>query len=203
MFNYHSAMHLYNYGARIYRRIWRILFGSNFKRLGSKSSMISPLRIAGAEYIEIGDHVVIHYKGWLTAEKRDDHTPRLIIEDRTTIGHFSIISCVRDVHIGKNVLIADRVYISDNLHRHENITLPIMDQPVIFKNSVGIGDDSWIGANVSIIGARIGKHCVIGANSVVTKDIPDYCVAAGAPAKIIKRYDFKTNEWQSVDERGE
>ena len=172
--------------------------GSRFKRFG-KSSIISPLKIGGAEYIEIGDNVTIHYKGWLTAEKRDDCTPRLIIEDRTTIGHFSTISCVREVHIGKNVLMADRVYISDNLHGYEDITLPVMDQPTIFKNSVYIGDDSWIGEDVSIIGAKIGKHCVIGANSVVAKDIPDYCVAVGAPARVIKRYNFETNKWQRVD----
>ncbi len=196
MFNYHFAAQLYTYVGRIYRRMWRMLFRSTFKNFGSKSSIISPLRIAGAEYIEIGDNVTIHYKGWLTAEKRDDFTPKLVIDDCTTIGHFSIISCIRDVHIGKNVLIADRVYIADNLHDHENIALPIMDHPVIFKNRVRIGDDCWIGVNVSIIGARIGRHCVVGANSVVTKDVPDYCVVAGAPAKIVKRYNFQTNKWQ-------
>jgi len=59
-----------------------------------------------------------------------------------------------------------------------------------------IGEGSWIGTKVSIIGSvRIGKHCVIGANSVVTKDIPDFSVAVGAPAKVIKRYDFERKEW--------
>ena len=59
-----------------------------------------------------------------------------------------------------------------------------------------IGDGSWLGTHVVIAGnVKIGKHCVIGANSVVTKDIPDYCVAAGIPAKIIKKYNFDTCTW--------
>lgn len=59
--------------------------------------------------------------------------------------------------------------------------------------------DTWIGTNVSIIGnVNIGKHCVIGANSVVTHNIPDYSVAVGCPARVIKRYDFNQNKWVKV-----
>jgi len=62
-----------------------------------------------------------------------------------------------------------------------------------------IGRFCSIADNVCVIGAHIGKHCVIGANSVVTRDISDYCVAVGAPAIIIKRYDFNEKKWQKVD----
>ena len=67
------------------------------------------------------------------------------------------------------------------------------------KHDVEIGEGSWLGENVCVLGAIIGRHCVIGANSVVTKDIPDYSIAVGAPAKVIKRYDFTTNSWQKID----
>ena len=50
---------------------------------------------------------------------------------------------------------------------------------------------------------KIGKHCVIGANTVVTKDIPNYCVAVGSPAKVIKRYNFEIGEWESVKKQEE
>lgn len=64
---------------------------------------------------------------------------------------------------------------------------------------ITIGKDTWIGAHVSIIGnVSIGKHCVIAANSVVVKDIPDYSVAAGVPAKVIKKYSFEKEEWIKV-----
>ena len=63
-------------------------------------------------------------------------------------------------------------------------------------DNVEIGDGTWIGENVCIIGASIGKQCVIGANSVVLKDIPDYCVAVGLPAKVIKKYNFEASSQQ-------
>ena len=85
------------------------------------------------------------------------------------------------------MLTANNVYISDNSHDYENTEVPIISQPVKFKKRVQIGSGSWIGENVSIIGANVGKNSVIVANSVVTSDIPDYSVAVGAPAKVIKR----------------
>ena len=67
------------------------------------------------------------------------------------------------------------------------------------ESKVIIGEGSWLGTNVVVVGkVSIGKHCVIGANSVVTKDIPDYSVAAGIPAKVIKKYDFEKKEWVRV-----
>ena len=62
-----------------------------------------------------------------------------------------------------------------------------------------IGEGSWIGTNAVIIGnVRIGKHSVIGANAVVTKDIPDYSVAVGIPARVVRQFDFLTGEWKKV-----
>jgi acetyltransferase-like isoleucine patch superfamily enzyme len=64
-----------------------------------------------------------------------------------------------------------------------------------------IGSGTWLGTNAVVVGnVRIGRNCVIGANSVVTKDIPDYCIAAGIPAKIIRQYNLATNEWEKVYE---
>lgn len=66
----------------------------------------------------------------------------------------------------------------------------------MIANPVKIGSQSFIGMGARIFpGVTIGKHCVIGANAVVTHDIPDYCVAAGMPARVIKRYDFEKGEW--------
>jgi acetyltransferase-like isoleucine patch superfamily enzyme len=105
---------------------------------------------------------------------------------------------VNKVYIGKKVLTADKVYISDNLHGYEDIHVPISEQPVIFKGEVSIGDETWIGENVCIIGVKIGKHCVIGSNAVVTKDVPDFSVVTGAPARIIKQYNQNTGNWEMM-----
>lgn len=119
----------------------------------------------------------------------------LIVEDGTVIGHFSHIIALENVHIGKNVLIADKVFISDCSHEYADVNLPVIQQPVKILSPVSIGDGSWIGENVCILGASVGKHCVIGSNSVVTRDIPDYAVAVGNPARVIKKFDFASQSW--------
>lgn len=91
---------------------------------------------------------------------------------------------------GKNVLIADKVYISDNLHEFSDVNVPIIGQGVWQIREVEIGAGSWIGECVSVVGAKIGKNCVIEANSVVTRDSPDYSIAVGAPPRVIKRFNF-------------
>ena len=126
-------------------------------------------------------------------------TPEIEIGDEVYIGRFSHIVSVKSVKIGKNVLISDKVYISDNLHEYKDIDIPIKKQKIINKSIVSIGDNSWLGENSCIIGASIGKHCVIGANSVVLSDIPDYSIAVGTPARVIKRYNRDKNIWEKYN----
>ena len=104
------------------------------------------------------------------------------------IGERCRISIANSLEIGEKVLFSPNVYITDCDHEYRNIDIPVMDQEIVQRGQkVSIGEGSYIGINVVIVGnVKIGKHCVIGANSVVTKDIPDYCVAVGSPAKVIK-----------------
>ena len=169
-----------------------------FGHLGFLSRVQSPLKIDGGHNIFIGRHVIIQYKTWLAAVPLTGATSKLIIEDGCIIGHFNHIYSTHSIIIRKNVLIADKVYITDNIHGYDRVDLPVMQQPIIQKGKVEIGEGSWLGENVCVIGATIGKHCVVGANSVVTKDLPDYTVAVGAPAKVIKRYSFDSERWEEV-----
>jgi acetyltransferase-like isoleucine patch superfamily enzyme len=73
-----------------------------------------------------------------------------------------------------------------------------MNQGISFKNNVYIGDGAWIGENVSIIGAKIGKNSIVGSNSVVLNDVEDFSIAVGSPAKVIKKYCSKKQEWIKV-----
>lgn len=146
--------------------------------------------ISGFENIEIMDKVYIAKSGWIASLGG-----QIRIEENASIGRFSHIISTKSIHIGKSALIAEKVYISDNLHGYEDVNIPIKDQPLRQLKDVTIGEGSWIGENVCIIGASVGKNSVVGANSVVTHDIPDYSVAVGAPAKVIKRFDFNINKW--------
>ncbi len=173
-------------------------------RLGNigKSRLVKAT-INGHKRIFIGENVFINSYGWLAADPLTaDKNCKLIIDDGTYIGRFTHIYASSSVTIGKKVLIADKVYISDNLHSFENINLPVIDQPVKQTEAVVINDGAWLGENVCVIGASVGKNAVIGANAVVTKSIPDFCVAVGTPATIIKRYNHETGKWQKTDTEG-
>lgn len=174
------------------------------KQLGSRSRIVHPLKIYGASNISIGNRVTIEYKTWLAAYP---HTGvvncSLIIEDGSQIGNFNHIYATSKIHIGKKVLTADKVYISDNSHAYDNVDMPINDQGIKQLQEVIIGDGAWLGENVCVIGANVGKGSVIGANSVVTKNIPDFCIAVGAPARIIKRYNFESKNWLKTTPEGE
>lgn len=191
---------------------------SEFFQLGIGSKIKAPYRIVNPKVITIEPHVsispfsniiaitdasnkmdyIIENKG--AFQKQDYlYNPQIRIGEGTQIGRFLLLSCTNNIDIGKNVLMSERVFISDNIHEYSDIDTPIMFQPLSRTNRVVIGNDTWIGVGVSIFGnVSIGKHCVIGANSVVNRDIPDYCVAVGSPAKVVKRYNHETNEWIKV-----
>lgn len=110
--------------------------------------------------------------------------------------YFSILAKGR-VIIGDNVLIASDVIIaSENHGMNPELDEPYMSQKLTGKQ-VNIGDGCWIGEKVVILpGCSIGKKCIIGAGSVVTKSIPDFCIAVGNPAKVIKGYNFEKHMWE-------
>lgn len=118
----------------------------------------------------------------------------LQIGNNAEIGNHSTISVYNKIILGNGVLTGPHVFIADHNHKYENPEIPIYKQGVKInpKDCITIDDGTWLGTNVAIIGdVHIGKNCVIGANSVVTKDIPDYCIAVGSPAKVIKKYNFE------------
>lgn len=154
----------------------------------------------GGGGVSIGSNTIIQYKSWIEANPlTGESEAELIIGSGCSIGHFNEIYATKSIVIEDNVLTADRVYISDNLHGYENPEIPVIKQPIKQNGTVRIGEGSWLGAGACVIGANIGKHCVIGANAVVTHDIPDYSVAVGIPAKVIKKYNFNTSKWENVN----
>jgi acetyltransferase-like isoleucine patch superfamily enzyme len=169
-----------------------------YKGLALNAGLVSPLRVEGKKYISIDKGVTVQRYTWLFAAPLDGCEPSLTIGEGSSIGESNHIAAVRRVTIGRRVLTAKGVYISDNLHGYDDVRLPIMDQPVRFKNPVTIGDGAWIGENACVIGASVGKNAVIGANAVVTRDVPDFSVAVGVPARVIKRYHPGAQRWERV-----
>lgn len=120
----------------------------------------------------------------------------VLIGDNSLIGMGNVI--IGPVTIGNNVIFAQNIVASGLNHEYRDVNQPIHAQKILVAPIV-VEDDCWIAANSVITsGVTIGKHSVIAAGAVVTKDIPPYSVAVGNPARVIKRYDFELNDWVRV-----
>jgi acetyltransferase-like isoleucine patch superfamily enzyme len=120
------------------------------------------------------------------------------IGDRCLIGKDSGIVGHLQIEIGDDVWTGHHVYITDQNHDYRDVSLPISKQAMP-ERPVLIGDGSWLGYGTVVLpGARIGKHVVIGANSVVSGEIPDYSVAVGSPARVVRRWTADGG-WQRCD----
>ncbi|MDP9094870.1 MAG: acyltransferase [Actinomycetota bacterium] len=114
------------------------------------------------------------------------HEGTLSLGDKSVLARDVSINCYLDVEIGESALIADAVYISDFDHKFADLAIPIKDQG-ISKSRVRIERDVWLGTKVTVTrGVLIGEGAVVGANAVVTRDVPAYAVVVGAPARVIK-----------------
>jgi len=168
-----------------------------FAALGSGSRLHRPtVAIVNPAGIAIGARVDIRSHAFIEAlSAPGDVVVR--IGDGTYIGHFLRLTAVGGVTIGREVLISDRVYISDTGHNYEDVTTPIKGQGLRLGRRVEIGDGAWIGVGAAIVGnVRIGENAVVGANAVVTEDVPDRAVAIGNPARVVRRHDG--NGWVRV-----
>jgi len=120
----------------------------------------------------------------------------VIIGDGTIIGIGNVV--IGPVKIGNNVMLAQNIVISGLNHNYEDVLVSPAHQNVNCKE-ITISDDVWIGSNsVITAGVTLGKHCIIGAGSVVTKSVPDFSVVVGNPAKVIKKYNQSSGVWEKV-----
>lgn len=119
------------------------------------------------------------------------YNPKVSIGKNCYFGDYLHLTCIENIKIGDNVLTGRWVTITDNGHGKteiEDLYIAPEYREIYVKGPTIIGDNVWIGDKATILpGLTIGDGCVIGANSVVSKDIPQYCIVAGNPAKIIKR----------------
>lgn len=168
--------------------------GRRFGRFGRGSIVCFPwVTVMNEQYIHIGSNTMIGPHVALSAGMVPGQEcvtdPVVSIGDRCLIGRGSGIVGHLSIEIGDDVWTGHHVYITDQNHGYENTALPISQQ-VQPERRVRVGSGSWLGTgSVVLPGAQIGRNVVIGANSVVTGSIPDYSIAVGAPARVIKQLD--------------
>ena len=166
-----------------------------FASCGRNSYIEYPFVVIGGKKIWIGDNVYgcknLQLEAY-TTYNGVSLEPKISIGNHVSIGYNTHIGAVNEILIEDNVMIASRVLITDHYHGKsdmESLKTPPYQRKLYSKGKVKICRNAWIGENVSIMpGVVIGENSIIGANSVVTHDIPANCVAAGIPAKPIKQY---------------
>src|SRR5476651_2010209 len=168
-------------------RLWVKLLINPFKHKKGKGAIVrlrTRTDVFPYNKFELGERSVIEDFSTINNGVGD-----VIIGDRTIVGIGNVI--IGPVKIGNDVMFAQNIVASGLNHGYEDVSLPPSVQKVSTAQ-ITIGDNVWIGANAVITaGVTIGKHAVVGGGSVVTKDIPDYSVAVGNPAKVIKKYNFE------------
>ncbi len=181
----------------ITNKIYLGWLSGTFKELEKNSVIARPNILIGEKYISIKENVYIDKNAVLCAW--DSHgnnqffNPTIVIGKNTCIGEYSHISAIDKIEIGENVLTGRWVTIVDNNHGDsdfEMIKIAPTQRPLYSKGAVKIGNNVWIGDKVSILGGvTIGNNSIIGANTVVTKDVPTDCLAVGNPMRLIELFE--------------
>jgi acetyltransferase-like isoleucine patch superfamily enzyme len=174
---------------RLFDNCYSLGVRTAFARCGVRTRIGRRAKLVGPHLMHIGSDVVLGEDAWLNAkDDRGTHQPTLVIEDGAYIGRFVQINAWRHVSIGRQVLIGDRVFISDADHNYRDEQLPIKVQGDRFVGEVSLMDGCWIGTGAAILpGVTIGRNAVVAANAVVTQDVPDRTVVGGIPARQIKQ----------------
>jgi len=186
-----DAIRLRNFASSSF---FRLFYAKSMGALGRGSRVVRPVGIERPDRIFIGEDVFVAPATGLQVYDRVD-AGRLEIGRGCKIGRFNHIYAYGLVRLEEKVLTANGVYISDNTHAFEDIRTPVMDQPVEQLTATVIGAGSWLGHNAAVFGASIGRQCIIAANSVVNRDIPDFSVVVGVN-RIVRRYDPESEVWR-------
>jgi acetyltransferase-like isoleucine patch superfamily enzyme len=184
----------------IINKVIQIRLNQKFGSVGTGSRISRKTWTTGSKNIFIGKQVKIGpYCRLETFSNYGKETkPRLIISDFASLQHAVHVYCSQHLEIQDGVLIASGCVITDNNHGIDPLgsfyeNQPLSSSPTIIKRG------AWLGENVAVLaGSTVGIRSVIGANSVVKGDIPDYCIAAGIPARLIKRFNFENQKWEKI-----
>jgi lipopolysaccharide O-acetyltransferase len=178
----------YRSRARLRDKLFSLAVGGAFASFGRRSVLQLPVRLKGTRRIAIGSGCFVGAGSWLQT-LGDGDEPALRIGDRASIAGACVLSAVASVRIGGGVSFARGVYVADHAHAYDGAAA-VRDGALTDVAPVEIGDGVWLGANVVVLpGARIGERAVIGANSVVSGEIPPRSLALGSPARVVRRFD--------------
>jgi lipopolysaccharide O-acetyltransferase len=181
-------MRLHALAVRTSAKTFSVLVSGAFASFGRGTILEPPIRLGGVERIALGSDIWIGGGSWLQVLEGIGEDVALSLGDGTSLAGGCVLSAAASVTVGRSVLLARNVYVSDHSHAFEDVTRPVIAQGITRVAAVEIADGAWLGENVVVCpGVRIGRGAVVGANSVVLDDVPDHAVAVGAPARVVRR----------------
>jgi acetyltransferase-like isoleucine patch superfamily enzyme len=193
------------------RGLWLRLYWLRVRSaFGQLDSILDPrVKVGNPRFVFIGAEVSISEYTWILAitgdrQRPDCFRPRIVFERGAAIGRFCQITCSQEVIFEAGCFLSEGILVTDSIHGYEDVSLPVFEQPLLSRGPVRIGAGAWIGSGARIIGrVHIGRNSVVSANAVVVnRDVPERCVVAGVPARVIKAYDPAASAWLPVGGTG-
>lgn len=179
----------YRLSGRARGKAFSLLAARAFASFGARTVLQPPIRLDGQGRIAVGSGVFVGAGSWLQVLGSETGDIALTIGDGTSIAGNCVLSAAASIRLGKKVLVARGVYVSDHIHAYEDPSRAVLDQGIDRVEAVEIGDGAWLGENVVICpGVRVGRGAVVGANAVVLEDVPDHALAVGVPARVVRRF---------------
>jgi acetyltransferase-like isoleucine patch superfamily enzyme len=192
--------------ARIKAHSLRLKATYRFAQFGNRVSIHHSCEIKRcySNRIAIGSNVILDCDVWLNIPYLPEHNePALVIEEGSRVGRRCIISAANSIHIGRNVLFAPAVFITDHNHIYSDPAQPIVLQGITTGGSIIIEENCWFGYGSMVLAPRetviIGRNSVIGSYAVVTESCLPCSILVGSPARVIKRWDPDSGNWMPVN----
>lgn len=180
-----SGAEVYRLERRVRARLLTLIIRRSFAAWGPQSVAVPPFRVEGEGNITVGTEVRFGAGCWLNAIGGT-----ISIGDGCAFSGDATISAAASVTLGREVLAARGVHIGDHDHAWADTTRPVIRQGIANVAPVVIGDGAWLGHNATITaGVSIGRGAVVAAGAVVTRDVPNFSLAAGVPAVVIRSWN--------------
>jgi acetyltransferase-like isoleucine patch superfamily enzyme len=175
---------------------WEFLRREAFVRWPVHGNVLAALREGR---LQVGVGVLLEGDVWITAPG----DARVSVGAGTFLNRGVMIAAERQVEIGEHCMLANGCFVSDASHRYDDPDLPVPWQGFVSKGPTRVGDNCWLGAHVVVTsGVTIGERCVVGANSVVTHDLEPFTIAAGVPARALRKVAYASSARSSASSAG-
>ncbi len=181
---------------KVYYKLLYLLKKQKYKNIGKKTYIDKSVHIIGLKNIRIGSNNIISDDTWLNVNDRTDGKIGIEIGNNCYIGKRNFFNSSAKITLKDYFMSGINCSLLGSDHLIDEPLKPYIHTGTTNDTSIYIGTNVWFGANVTVIGdVKIGHGSIIGANSLVLKDIPPFSIAVGNPAKVIKRYDFDNKKW--------